>query len=74
MGGTTGVPVLMSSTQTRLGASPTQISLLSTVNTPSGPDVSLLPVKPVKPGLKLFTTVFVTVSTTMTSLPVRLAM
>src|SRR5262245_503780 len=38
----TGFTVFASKTQTRLSPSPTQIWLLSTVSTPSGPETSLL--------------------------------
>ena len=45
-------PVVASITQTFPGLSPTQSSvLLLAVNTPSGPEVSLSPVKPANPGL-----------------------
>src|SRR5947199_87700 len=63
----------MSRTLTVLSPSPAQISLWSTVSTPSGPEVLLFPVNPIKPGLNWPTIASVVVSTTIIALLVRLA-
>ena len=59
-------PVGTSTTRTRLSPSPTHSSRRETGTMPFGPEVSLLPVNPLKPVICL-TTAFSVVSTTSTA-------